>query len=90
VQDLWKQWVAKLCRCTSPTPIRWHRRARGASFVRVTSTPREVPVRLRLCLRMGELVLDSGTHRMRARDSSFPHLRPQGGAQAWEALPANP
>jgi hypothetical protein len=80
-------------RCTSPNPIRWHWRARGASFARVTSTPGVAPASLRLGLRVGELVLYSGMHRRRARDSSFPDLHPRGGgggARAWGALPANP
>jgi hypothetical protein len=69
-------------RCRSPNPIRWRRRARGASFARVTSTPEVAPVSLRLVLRVGELVLDSGMHRRRARDSSFRDLRPCGGSSS--------
>jgi hypothetical protein len=40
------------------------------------------PVSLRLGLFLGELVLDSGMHRRRAHDSSFPDLRPRGGSSS--------
>jgi hypothetical protein len=60
--------------------------------VRVTSTPGVALVSPRLGLRVGELMLDSGRRHRRARDPNSPDLRPcgAGGAQAWEALPANP
>jgi hypothetical protein len=49
---------------------------------RVTSTPGTAPASLHLGLRVGELLLDSGTHRRRARDPSFPDLRPRGGSSS--------
>jgi hypothetical protein len=68
----------------------WHRRARGASFTRVTSTPEVVPARLWLGLCIGELVLDSGKHRRRARDSSFLDLRPHGGSSSLGGVVGEP
>jgi hypothetical protein len=60
------------------------------SFARVTSTLGVVPARLWLSLRMGELVLDSGTHRRRARDSSIPNLRPHGGSSSLGGVVGEP
>jgi hypothetical protein len=90
VQDLWKQWVAKLRPLHEPQPYKVASESPRCRFARVTSTPGVAPASLRLGLRVGELVLYSGMHCQRARDSSFPDLHPRGGARAWEALPANP
>jgi hypothetical protein len=49
---------------------------------RVTSTPGTAPASLWLGLHVGELVLDSETQRRRARDPSFPDLRPRGGSSS--------
>jgi hypothetical protein len=57
---------------------------------RVTSTPGTAPASLRLGLRVGELVLDSGTHRRRARDPSFPDLRPRGASSSLGGAASEP
>jgi hypothetical protein len=80
VQDLWKKWVAKLRPLHEPQPYKVASESPRCQLRTGDLDPRFGADKPVARPPHGRAMLDSGMHRCRARDSSFPDLHPHGGS----------